>query len=82
VFSWLYLLQEAPEYKYKVKKRYNLTVEGLATLRLLNHQISCVVDFWVQIVLEGYIINFVVKNYQAFSKSKEIFREGSRGIVL
>jgi hypothetical protein len=40
------------------------------------------VDFWVQTVLEGYIIDFVAKNHQAFSKSKEIFREGSRGIVL
>jgi hypothetical protein len=36
------------------------------------------VDFWVQIVLEGYIIEFVAKNHQAFSKVEEIFREGAR----
>jgi hypothetical protein len=48
----------------------------------LDHQISHVVDFWVQITLEGYIIEFVAENHQALSKAEAIFREGSRGRLL
>jgi hypothetical protein len=32
LFQWLDQLQEAPEYKYRVKKRYNWIVEGLVAL--------------------------------------------------
>jgi hypothetical protein len=39
-------------------------------------------EFWVQIVLEGYIIEFSAENRQAFSKDEAIFKEGSRGRLL
>jgi hypothetical protein len=38
--------------------------------------------FGCRLVLEGYIIEFVAENHQAFSKAKAIFREGARGILL
>jgi hypothetical protein len=69
VFQWLDWLQEALEYKDRDKRRYNWTIEGLAALHQLDHQISRVVDLWVHTTLEGYIIEFAAKNHQYFSKS-------------
>jgi hypothetical protein len=82
VFQWLDHLQEAPEYKDRVKRKYNWTVEGLVTLHHLDHLISRAVDFWVQTVLEGYIIEFSAENHQYFSKEEAIFKEGARGRLL
>jgi len=40
------------------------------------------VDFWVNMTLEGYIIEFIAENYQFFSWVEEIFKKGSCGIPL
>jgi hypothetical protein len=71
-----------PEFKDHVKKIFNWTIEQLATLHKLDHQISRAVDFWVQTTLEGYIIEFSIENHQYFSKEEAIFYEGARGILL
>jgi hypothetical protein len=40
------------------------------------------VEFWVKIVLEGYIIKFSIENHQSFSKAEAVFKEGVRGRLL
>jgi hypothetical protein len=40
------------------------------------------VDFWVDMTLERYIIEFAVENHQYFSWEEVIFNKGARGILL
>ena len=52
--------------------RYNYIDENLVSLHRLNHRISHAMYFWVQTILEGYIIEFDAENHQAFGNDKEI----------
>jgi len=78
LFHWLDRLQEAPNYKYWVKKIYNSIFESLETLSNLDQHISRDIDLWVQNTPEGYIIEFAIENHQAFFKEEVVFGEGSR----
>jgi len=57
-------------------------MEGLSALHHLDHWVSCAMDLWVHTTLESYIIEFVAEIHQAFSKSKQIFKERARGRLL
>jgi hypothetical protein len=39
-------------------------------------------EFWVSTTLEGYIIEFVVKNHRSFSQTEAIFKKYTRGRLL
>jgi hypothetical protein len=82
VFQWLDRLQEAPEFKDRVKRRLHWNVAQLVSLHRLDHLICRVVYFWVKTMLDGYIIEFFVENHQSFLKEEVVFYEGPRGRLL
>jgi hypothetical protein len=75
LFHWVDQLQEAPEFKEHVKKTCTWDTENITTLHRLDHQIMRAVDFWVNMTLEGYIIEFTAKNHQYFSWEEEFSRK-------
>jgi hypothetical protein len=40
------------------------------------------INFWVNTMLEGYIIEFAIENHQYFSREEENFKKDARGIML
>jgi hypothetical protein len=70
-------LQEVPEFKDRIKKIFNWIIEQLVSLQKLDHHIFQVVDFWVHTTLEGYIIEFSMKNHKSFAKVEVLFYEGA-----
>jgi hypothetical protein len=75
LFHFIDRLQEAPEFQESIKKRCTWDTDKITSLHQLDHQITRAVDFWVNMTLEGYIIEFTVENHQYFSQEEEIFKK-------
>ena len=48
----------------------------------MRNPLSRAVDFWVDSILEGYIIDFVVDKITSYSEAKWKIFKGHRGIYL
>jgi hypothetical protein len=67
LFHWIYQLREAQKFQEQVKKTCTWDTKKITTLHQLDHQITRIVDFWVHMTLDGYIIEFEADNHQFFS---------------
>ena len=48
----------------------------------MDNELTRTMDFWVEMNLNRYIVEFVAECYQSFSKAEAIFRSGLRGKLL
>jgi len=43
-------------------------------LQQLDNDLTRAVDFWVNTIVEGYIIEFVIERYQSFLETEVVFK--------
>lgn len=54
----------------------------MGDLHWLDTKLTRAIDFWVNAMLEGYIIEFAIEKNQSFSYAKGIFKFGIKGRPL
>jgi len=67
--------------KHVFKKKRNIvwTPELIHTVKSIDNPISWVVDFWLAILLEGFITEFAVDQRKSFSEAERYLFKGYRG---
>jgi hypothetical protein len=73
--KWLRRLQEAPEYKERIKRTITWTTANLVALHRVDHQISRAVDFWVQNT-KGILFSLLQKITSPSQRRKQCLRTG------
>ena len=58
------------------------TLQLIQWLKCVNRKISRVIDFWFNIILEGYIIEFVFDTVKSYTEVEQEFFRGPRGRYL
>jgi len=58
------------------------TPEKIQQLKEISNPISRVVDFWIDSILKGYVIEFAITYTQSYSASEREFFFGARGRYL
>ena len=58
------------------------TPEAIQRLKCTNNSISRVVDFWLNSLLEGFVIEFIVDTLKAYSEAERYFFKGYRNKYL
>jgi hypothetical protein len=53
--------------------------ESIARLKMVNNKFTRAIDFWLDIIVVGYITEFVVDISKSYSVSKHEFLKGPRG---
>jgi hypothetical protein len=82
LFHWIDILQEALEFRERVKKTCAWGIEKITTLHRLDRPVMRAINFWVNTTLEGYIIEFAAENHQSFSWEEVDFKKDARGRLL
>ena len=80
LYDWLSKLTN----KHVLKKKRNIvwTPELIHTVKSVDNPISRVVDFWLESLLEVFIIEFAVDQRKSFSEAERYFFKGYRGQYL
>ena len=80
LYDWLSKLTD----KHVFKKKRNIvwTPELIHTMKSVDNPISRVVDFWLAILLEGFITEFAVDQRKSFSVAERYLFKGYRGKYL
>ena len=79
LYDWLSRLND----KHVFKKKQNIvwTPELIHTMKSVDNAISWAVDFWFEILLEGFITEFVIDQRKSFSEAERYFK-GCHGKYL
>ena len=79
--AWLLRLAER-ETSTHSDRPMEWTLEVIQRLEPTNKSISCVVDFWLNNLLEGFVTEFAVDTLKAYIKAERYFFKGYCGKYL
>ena len=51
-------------------------------MKSVNNKLSCIVDYWVDSILKGYIIEFSINSIKSYNGNKKIYPQRQRQKML
>ena len=79
--AWLSRLAENATFSRRLRPT-EWTPEAIQRLEQTNNPISRTVDYWMNSLLDGFVIEFVVDMLKAYSEADRYFFKGYRGKYL